>query len=120
AAAQAFDFSESVSPSLIAWFVLFQALAGLMYGSLFIAIGAACTDMKETQNLLWPVMLLATMPMFVLGTVLQEPNSRVVTGLSFFPFATPTLMIARLAVPPGIPWWQPVLGALLGLLTTLL
>ncbi len=82
----------------------------LMYGSLFIAIGAACTDMKETQNLLWPVMLLATMPMFLLGSVLQEPNSPVVTGLSFFPFATPMLMIARLAMPPGMPWWQPVLG----------
>ena len=46
-------------PHLLAWFVVFQALAALMYGSLFIAIGAACTDMKETQNLMWPVMLLA-------------------------------------------------------------
>jgi ABC-2 type transport system permease protein len=119
-AARHFGFGESVSPGLLAWFVLFQALAGLMYGSLFIAIGAACTDMKETQNLLWPVMLLATMPMFVLGTVLQEPNSPVVTVLSFFPFATPMLMIARLSIPPGIAWWQPVLGTALGVATTLL
>jgi ABC-2 type transport system permease protein len=65
-------------------------------------------------------MLLATLPLFILGNVLQEPNSAVATGLSFFPFATPMLMIARQAVPPGIPWWQPVLGALLVLATTLL
>jgi ABC-2 type transport system permease protein len=118
-AANQFPFIPHVSPGLLAWFMLFQALAGLMYGSLFAAIGAACTDMKETQNLLWPVMLLATSPLFILGSVIQEPNSSVATGLSFFPFATPTLMIARLAVPPGVPWWQPAVGAVLCLLTTL-
>jgi ABC-type Na+ efflux pump permease subunit len=95
-------------------------LAALMYGSLFIAIGAACTDMKETQNLLWPVMLLACLPMFVLGNVLQEPNSAVATSLSFFPFATPMLMILRLSIPPGVAVWQPLLGVVLVLATTLL
>jgi ABC-type Na+ efflux pump permease subunit len=98
--------------------VVFQFLAALMFGSLFIAIGAACTDMKETQNLLWPVMLLASLPLFLMGTVLREPNAPVARGLSFFPFATPTLMIARQAVPPGIPWWEPVLGVVLVLATT--
>jgi ABC-2 type transport system permease protein len=29
-------------------------------------------------------------------------------------------MIARLSVPPGIVWWQPVLGVVLVLLTTVL
>ena len=119
-AAHHFEFAGSVSLGLIVWFVLFQALAVLMYGSLFIAIGAACTDMKETQNLMLPVMLVATVPMFLLSTVLQEPNSSVVTGLSFFPFATPMLMIARLSIPPGVAWWQPALGMLLGVVTTLL
>src|SRR5262249_38282369 len=119
-AAHHYGFAEFVPPSLLAWFLLFQTLASLMYGSLYIAIGAACSDMKETQNLLWPVMLLATAPMFVLGSVLQEPNSAVATGLSFFPFATPMLMIARQAVPPGIGWWQPALGALGVLAMTLL
>jgi ABC-2 type transport system permease protein len=90
-----------------------------MFGSLFIAIGAACTDMKETQNLLWPVMLLAAMPLFLLGSVLHEPNGPVTRGLSFFPFATPTLMIARQAMPPGIPAWEPAVGVVLVLLTTI-
>src|ERR1700682_1087140 len=102
------------------WFVVYQALAVLMYGSLFIAIGAACTDMKETQNLLWPVMLLAMLPLFVVGGVMREPSSPVATGLSFSPFATPMLMIARQAVPPVLPWWQPALGVVLVLATTLL
>jgi ABC-2 type transport system permease protein len=119
-AAQRYGFAEFVPAAVLAWFLIFQALAALMYGSLFIAVGAACTDMKETQNLLWPVMLLAFLPMFVIGSVLQEPNSVVATSLSFFPFATPMLMIMRLSIPPGVPMWQPLVGVVLVLATTLL
>lgn len=118
-AAWHYGFAEYVPGRLLAWFLVFQALAALMYGSLFIAIGAACTDMKETQNLLWPVMLLIIMPMFVLGSVLQEPNSVVATALSFFPFATPMLMIMRQSVPPGVDAWQPLVGVAVVLATTL-
>lgn len=117
-AAHRFAFAEYVSLPLLLWFVLFQALAALMFGSLFIAIGAACTEMRETQNLLLPVMLLASLPMFLMGSVLREPNGPVVRGMSFFPFATPALMIARLATPPGLAWWEPVLGVALVLATT--
>src|SRR5262249_53686867 len=74
-AAQKYGFIEHLPVELIAWFVVFQVLAVILYGSLFIAIGAACTDMKETQSLIWPVMLLATMPMFVCFNVIREPNS---------------------------------------------
>ncbi|HEY7330096.1 MAG TPA: ABC transporter permease [Gemmataceae bacterium] len=118
-AARQYGFAAYIPPDLLAWFVVYQALALLMYGSLFIAIGAACTDMKETQNLLWPVMLLAMLPMFLMGSVLQEPNSTVAVSLSFFPFATPMLMILRQSVPPGVPAWQPFLGVALAVLTTL-
>jgi ABC-2 type transport system permease protein len=109
-AASHYGFGEYLPVELLVWFVLFQSLAGLLFGSLFIAIGAACTDMKEAQNLLLPVMLLVCLPLFVLGSVIKEPNSGLVTGLSFFPFATPMLMIARQSAPPGIPLWQPLVG----------
>jgi ABC-2 type transport system permease protein len=119
-AAHHFKFGEYAPPHLLLWFGLFQTLAALMFGSLFIAIGAACTDLKETQSLLMPVMLIVCLPMFVLGNVLLEPNGPVATGLSLFPFATPMLMMARLASPGQVPWWQPALGVLLVLATTLL
>jgi ABC-2 type transport system permease protein len=119
-AARYYGLDEYIPGARLAWFVVFQALAALMYGSLFIAVGAACTDMKETQNLMWPVMLMVMVPMFLLGSVLQEPNSVVATSVSFFPFATPMLMILRQSVPPGVPTWQPLLGVVLVLVTTLL
>jgi ABC-2 type transport system permease protein len=117
-AAHHYDVAENLTPALLAWFLIFQALAVIMYGSVFIAIGAACTDMRETQTLIWPVMLVACIPMFVWLNVVREPNGALALGLSYFPFSTPMVMVARQAVPPGIPWWQPALGVLLVLLTT--
>ena len=101
------------------WFVGFLCLAVLMYGSIFIAIGAAVSDMKEAQSMMTPVMLLVVSPMFVLQYVIREPASTLALAMSLFPPATPMLMIIRQTVPPGIPVWQPLLGAALVLLTSL-
>jgi ABC-2 type transport system permease protein len=118
-AARHYGLAEYLPANLLAWFVVFQTLAVLMFGSLFIAIGSACTDMKETQSLMWPVMLLVTVPFFVLVPILQEPNSTLAVAASFFPFATPMLMTARMGVAPGMPWWQPVAAVVVMLVTTL-
>jgi ABC-2 type transport system permease protein len=118
-AAHRYGLAERLPTELLVWFLVYQVLAVVLYGSLFIAIGAACTDMKETQSLIWPVMLLATMPMFVCFNVIREPNSTFATWASYFPPATPMLMIVRQAVPPGIPPWQPALGAVIVLATTI-
>ena len=104
---------------VIWWFVLFQALAVLMYGSLFIAAGAAVSDMKEAQSLITPIMVIAVSPMFVWLNVVKEPSSSFALAMSLIPPATPMLMIIRQAVPPGIPLWQPALGIALVLLTTI-
>lgn len=119
-AAHRFGFAEYLAPSLIGWFLVFQVLSALMFGSLCIAVGAACTDMKEAQTMLLPIMLVACIPMFLLGSLLREPNGPVVSSMSFFPFATPMLMVAREAVPPGIPLWHLLVGIVLVLATTLL
>jgi ABC-2 type transport system permease protein len=101
------------------WFVGFLCLAVLMYGSIFIAIGAAVSDMKEAQSMMTPVMLLVVSPMFVLQYVMREPASTLSLVMSLFPPATPMLMTIRQTVPPGIPVWQPLLGVALVLLTSL-
>ena len=118
-AAHQAGYGHFIPTEMLAWFIVYQTLAVLMFGSLFIAIGAACTDMRETQTMLWPVMLLITTPLFVWINVIREPNSMFSTCISLFPFATPTLMMGRQAVPPGIPIWQPIVGVVLVLATTL-
>jgi ABC-type Na+ efflux pump permease subunit len=83
------------------------------------AIGAAVSDMKEAQNLMTPVMLVVVAPMFVWLNVVKEPLSTSSLVMSLFPPATPMLMILRQAVPPGVPLWQPLLGIVLVLITTM-
>jgi len=118
-AAWQYGFGDYLTPMVVFWFLIYLALAVLMFGSLFIAVGAACTDIKETQSLLMPVMLLATFPMFFLTKVIQEPDGAIARGLSFFPFATPSIMVARLAIPPGASAWDPIIGVIIVLVTTL-
>ncbi|HXY35768.1 MAG TPA: ABC transporter permease [Planctomycetaceae bacterium] len=105
-----YGYAELISVEVLAWFMAYLVLGVLMYGSLFIAVGAACTDLRETQAMLWPVMLLAMVPMFVWTNVVREPNSAFSIAASFLPNATPMLMLVRVAVPPGIAWWQPAVG----------
>jgi len=112
-------YSEYFPWHLMSWFIIYQTLAVLMFGSIFIAIGAAVSDLKEAQNMITPVMLLMMAPMFVWFNVVREPNSTIAVAMSFFPPATPMLMVVRQAVPPGIPIWQPVVGILAVLLATL-
>ncbi len=105
---------------VILWLILFQTLAVLMYGALFIAIGAAVSDMREAQSAMMPVMLLAMAPMFVWFYVLREPDSAASVAFSLFPPATPMLMVLRLSGPSSVPAWQPILGSVLVLLSTVL
>jgi len=107
------------SVDVVLWLILFQTLAVLMYGALFIAIGAAVNDMREAQSAMMPVMLFAMVPMFVWLYVVKEPDSTASIAFSLFPPATPMLMVLRLSVPSGVPLWQPILGSLLVLLSTI-
>jgi ABC-2 type transport system permease protein len=115
-----FGYAEYLTPEIISWFLVYQVLAVFMFGSLFAAVGAACSDMKEAQAMMMPVTLMIMLPLFVWVNVIQEPTSAFATAVSLFPPATPMLMVARQAVPPGIPVWQPLLGVVLMVATTLL
>ena len=119
AAAHYYGMAELVSLKVMAWFIAYLVVGVVMYGAMFIAVGAACSDIRDTQTMLWPVMLLAMLPMFVWLNVAREPTSTFSTVASLIPTATPMLMILRVAVPPGIAWWQPAIGLVLMLVTTL-
>ena len=105
---------------LVWWFALYLSLAVLMYGSVYIAVGAACSDIKETQSMLMPVMIVIMAPLFVWMNVLQAPTATFSVAISLFPPATPMLMLLRQSIPPGVPMWQPALGVALVMLTTLI
>jgi ABC-2 type transport system permease protein len=103
-------YASAVTPSIIAWFVLFLVLSLLIFGSLFVSIGAACNDLKDSQNMMTPVMLLVMLPMFTAGSVLRAPDGTLAVVLSMIPTAAPFLMLLRIALQPGPPLWQILLS----------
>jgi ABC-type Na+ efflux pump permease subunit len=109
-----------VVPAIL-WFYLaiYLILAVLLFGSMFITVGAACNDLKDAQTLMLPVMLLVMLPMFLWSAVIQNPNGPLATAASLFPPATPFLMLLRLAMQPGPPAWQLPLSILLTTITAL-
>jgi ABC-2 type transport system permease protein len=98
---------------LLGWFLVFQLLALLIFGSIFSAIGAACSEMRDAQSMMTPAMLIVMMPMFVWFVVLRSPDSTFAVAVSLFPPATPFLMLMRLAIPPGPAAWEVALSVVL-------
>lgn len=112
-------YLTEIQPEIPVWFFLFQVLALLMFGSLFIAVGSACSDLKQAQTMLTPVTLTASLPMLLMLPVIEDPNGNLARVASLFPPATPMLMLARLTAGARLAWWEPALGVALVLLATI-
>ena len=108
-------YADLIPYNLLAWFFIYLIFFLIMMGSLFTALGAACNDNKDAQNVSFPAMMPMILPLFVLMPVLKNPIGGLATWLSLFPPFTPMLMITRMATPVTIPAWQPIAG-LLGVL----
>ena len=99
--------------SLYIWFFYFLLCALIIFGSMFSAIGAACSEIRDAQSLMTPVMLLVMTPMLCIGPILDSPTSFFSRAVSLFPPATPMLMFARIAIPPGPSAWEVAAGTIL-------
>ena len=95
--ARHYDVADMVPLRVVPWFIVFQVLAVLLFGSIFMAIGAAVNQMKEAQGMLLPVWLVFMYPLFVWLQVVQEPNGSFATWLSLVPPGIPLMMVLRIA-----------------------
>lgn len=111
-------YADMVPLHLIPWFIVFQILGVMFYASLFLAVGASVSQLKEAQSMLLPIWILLMCPMFVWFLLVQEPNGSMALGFSMFPPATPTTMMLRMATGVTVPIWQPIVGIILLLLAT--
>jgi len=110
--------TELVQPALMGWFVLFLICCVLMFGSMFLAIGSACSDLKDAQSMMQPVMMLLMVGYIGSFAVLRAPESNLALGLSFFPTSAPFIMMLRMAMQPTPPLWQPALSLAITLAAT--
>ena len=113
-------FLEWIPLSLFFWFFFFLILAILIFGSMFLAIGSTCNEIQDAQSLMVPAMLLVMIPVMTWLPILQSPTGTFARWMSLFPPATPMLMMLRMAIPPGLPWWEILLGVVVAMGFTLL
>ncbi len=98
--------TDMVDPALLAWFVVFLTLAMFMYGSMFLAAGACCNELKEAQSLIMPVMFPMIIPLFFLMPIIRDPTGLLSTVLSLVPLTAPMIMTMRHAMEAPVPAWQ--------------
>ena len=118
-AARHYGVADLVPLRLVPWFIVFQVLAVLLFGSIFMAIGAAVNQMKEAQGLLLPAWLVFMYPLFVWFQVVREPNGSFATWLSLVPPGIPLMMVLRIGASAAVPVWQPLLGVVIMVIFTL-
>jgi len=117
--ARNWGYADVITPSLIVSFVIYALLGELLFGSIFISIGAACSDLKDTQTMMMPAMIVVMMPLFVWVNILRAPTSRLTTVMSLIPTATPFVMLPLTTIS-AVPVWQQAAGITLTALTTVL
>jgi ABC-2 type transport system permease protein len=105
-----FGREDLINPVIIGWFLVFMVSAALMFGSIFLAIGSACSNLKDSQSMVQPAMMLILLAYLGSFVVMRAPESNLAVGLSFFPTMTPFAMMLRIVMPPGPPGWQVVLS----------
>jgi ABC-2 type transport system permease protein len=111
-------WTDLIPLELVPWFLIYQILAVLLFSSLFMAVGAAVSQLKEAQAMLLPIWLLLACPLFIWLQIVREPNGTIATWMSFFPPAIPLVMVLRLASDAVVPVWQIIVGLLLLVATT--
>ena len=96
--------------SIIPWFYAYLLADVVMLCAFAAALGACCSTPQDAQNLAIVLLMPCLIPMFMLVTVLRQPNGMMATVMSLIPPFTPILMLLRQAKAEGVPAWQPWVG----------
>ena len=97
------------NPSLLLPAILSFILGYLMFGSVFLALGSLCDTIQEAQTLMTPLIVMLMVPMFMIIVAISDPQSPILSVMSWIPVFTPFLLILRIPTEP--PLWE-VLGQL--------
>ena len=101
-----FEYLGFLPTTAIPFFFVFLICALLTFGALFGAVSSACQDLKDSQNLSGPIVIVLVIPMMMSFVLVNSPDSTFATIISLIPGFSPMTMMARLAIPPGPPLWQ--------------
>jgi ABC-2 type transport system permease protein len=107
-----------VPPSLILYASLFFFGGYFLYSTMFAAVGSACSNEQDAQQLQWLAMAPLVFCMIIYSVILNDPTSKIAVILSEIPFFAPVLMSLRISLQTP-PFWQIALSFSLLVLTTI-
>lgn len=90
-------------PAFVALGVLYFAMAYLLLGSVFLAIGSMAATVREVQTLSMPVTMLQLLVFFFASYAMTRPGGPVELAAMVVPFSSPFAMLAR-AAQQGALW----------------
>ena len=82
---------------------LFFICAYFLYASAYAALGSGSEDEQHLGQLAMPLLLLLIIPLITISSVIMNPKSTFALVLSYIPFTSPIIMLARILVdkPPA-------------------
>jgi ABC-2 type transport system permease protein len=89
-------------PALLALGVVYFAMAYLLLGSVFLAIGSLAATVREVQTLSMPATMMQLVVFFLASYSMTQPGSPAEIFAIVFPFSSPFAMLARAAQQPGL------------------
>lgn len=89
-------------PVFFALGVAYFAMAYLLLGSLFLAIGSMASTVREVQTLSMPVTMLQLLVFFFASFAMTQQDSAIELAAAIVPFSSPFAMLARAAISPDI------------------
>jgi ABC-2 type transport system permease protein len=92
--------SAALSPPLAVMFLICFVAGYLLYGGIFLGLGALCDSLQESQSLMAPVFLVMTVPVLLLGPAFANPHAPIVVAASWVPLFAPFLLLMR--APAGL------------------
>ena len=91
-----------LDPRLLAAFLIGFLAGYLIYGAIFLALGALCESIQEAQTLLGVATLIMAMPMMLIAPALDNPNAPLIEAASWVPLFTPFMLLIR--APSDLGW----------------
>jgi ABC-2 type transport system permease protein len=108
--------SFSLPTAFYFWAILFLIAGYMMYGAFLAAAGALSSTPRETQQIIW-VLIIPLMPTLIFASEFaSDPPSALSVALSLFPLTAPSAMVTRIATG-NAPLWQ-ILLSLAGVMVT--
>lgn len=98
--------------SFLIWGILFFIGGYAIYASLMAGVGALVPNIREASQTTTVVILPLIVPMMLINTLIQSPDSSLSVFLSLFPLTSPVSMMTRISAMQ-VPFWQ--IAASLGL-----